>query len=67
MNDTKLLVGSLSNDLFRVASLRQRGLIAASEKFWLRQNFGPNLCLEKKPASILKQLLRNFAKFKPTN
>lgn len=35
MNDTKLLIGSLSNDLFRVASLRQRDSLVAAEKFLL--------------------------------
>ena len=33
MNETKLLIGSLSNDLFRVAVLTQRGSIAGAEKF----------------------------------
>lgn len=33
MNETKLLVGSLSNDLFRVASLSQRGSNKAAQRF----------------------------------
>lgn len=35
MTDTHLLVGSLSNDLFRVASLTQRGSIKAAARFAL--------------------------------
>jgi hypothetical protein len=33
MTDIKLLTGSLSNDLFRVASLKQRGADAAATRF----------------------------------
>lgn len=33
MTDTQLLVGSLSNDLFRVASLVQRGSTKAASRF----------------------------------
>lgn len=33
MTNTKLLVGSLSNDLFRVASLKQRGADKAAPRF----------------------------------
>ena len=33
MTKTKLLVGSLSNDLFRVASLTQRGSLKAAARF----------------------------------
>lgn len=33
MTSTKLLVGSLSNDLFRVASLKQRGANKAAPRF----------------------------------
>lgn len=33
MTDTQLLVGSLSNDLFRVASLAQRGSTKAASRF----------------------------------
>ncbi|MBD3279837.1 MAG: hypothetical protein GF390_03980, partial [Candidatus Pacebacteria bacterium] len=33
MTDAQVLVGSLSNDLFRVASLRQRGSIKAANRF----------------------------------
>lgn len=33
MTQRKILVGSLSNDLYRVASLSQRGAYKAAEKF----------------------------------
>lgn len=33
MNDIRLLVGSLSNDLYRVASLGQRGATAGALRF----------------------------------
>lgn len=35
MTDTQLLVGSLSNDLFRIASLTQRGSTKAAARFVL--------------------------------
>ena len=34
MTQTKLLIGSLSNDLYRVAGLMQRGSFKAAETFW---------------------------------
>ncbi len=33
MTDTRLLIGSLSSDLFRVASLKQRGANSAASRF----------------------------------
>ncbi len=33
MTETQLLVGSLSNDMFRVASLAQRGSLVAASRF----------------------------------
>lgn len=36
MSNTKLLIGSLSNDLYRVACLTQRGSVKAAEKFWVQ-------------------------------
>ena len=36
MLNTKLLIGSLSNDLYRVACLTQRGSIKAAGKFWIQ-------------------------------
>jgi hypothetical protein len=38
MPNTKLLIGSLSNDLYRVACLTQRGSTKAAEKFWVQCN-----------------------------
>lgn len=35
MNDIKLLVGSLSNDLFRVATLAQRESVEGAERFMI--------------------------------
>jgi hypothetical protein len=34
MTDQKMLIGSLSNDLYRVAGLVQRGSDKAAQKFW---------------------------------
>lgn len=34
MTDTKMLIGSLSNDLYRVAGLINRGSDKAALKFW---------------------------------
>jgi len=36
MSNTKLLIGSLSNDLYRVACLTQRGSVKGAEKFWIQ-------------------------------
>lgn len=36
MQSTKLLIGSLSNDLYRVACLTQRGSVKGAEKFWIQ-------------------------------
>jgi len=33
MNDTKMLIGSLSNDLYRVATLAQRGSLENAKRF----------------------------------
>jgi len=38
MTKTKLLIGSLSNDLYRVSYLTQRGSLAAAKKFWQQAN-----------------------------
>ena len=38
MTKTKLLIGSLSNDLYRVSYLTQRGSLAAAKKFWQETN-----------------------------
>jgi hypothetical protein len=35
MTQTKLLIGSLSNDLYRVANLTQRGSYQAAERFFV--------------------------------
>jgi len=34
MSENKLLIGSLSNDLNRVANLSQRGSYKAAQRFW---------------------------------
>jgi len=34
MTDIKMLIGSLSNDLYRVASLTGRGSQKAADRFW---------------------------------
>ena len=36
MSNTKLLIGSLSNALYRVACLTQRGSVKGAEKFWIQ-------------------------------
>lgn len=36
MPNTKLLIGSLSNDLYRVACLTERGSVKGAEKFWVQ-------------------------------
>lgn len=36
MSNTKLALGSLSNDLYRVACLTERGSVKGAEKFWIQ-------------------------------
>jgi uncharacterized protein YfaS (alpha-2-macroglobulin family) len=36
MSDNKMLIGSLSNDLNRVANLSYRGSVKAAQNFWLQ-------------------------------
>ncbi|MDA1079699.1 MAG: hypothetical protein O2840_03380 [bacterium] len=65
MSDTKLLVGSLSNDLFRVASLVGRGSSDAATRFLLEaQRWSKEL--EQRPVSTyIARLAADVSKRKP--
>jgi hypothetical protein len=55
MTDTRMLVGSLSNDLFRVASLAQRGSNKAASRFLQEaQKWSADLQNRDVPTYILK-------------
>ena len=55
MTDTRLLIGSLSNDLFRVASLTQRGSNQAATRFLQEaKRWSTTLKKHKLPSYIMK-------------
>ncbi|MFA6272750.1 MAG: hypothetical protein WC693_06725 [Patescibacteria group bacterium] len=57
MTNAQLLVGSLSNDLFRVATLTQRGSGAAAERFLLEsKRWAQQLVVSEE-----KKYIRNIA------
>lgn len=58
MTDTQMLIGSLSNDLFRIASLKQRGCHIAANRF-LQEAKRWSVPLAE---SSVKQYIRNIAK-----
>lgn len=58
MTDTQMLIGSLSNDLFRIASLKQRGSDIAANRF-LKEAQRWSVLLEK---SAEKQYIKDIAR-----
>ena len=62
MNDTQQLVGALSNDLFRIASLSHKGANAGAQRFLLEaKRWAGPLQDQKVPphiASIANQILQ---------
>lgn len=58
MTNIQMLIGSLSNDLFRIASLKQRGSDAAANRF-LQEAKRWSVPLEK---IAEKQYIKNIAK-----
>lgn len=66
MNTTKLLVGSLSNDLFRIASLRQRGANAAAARFLTEAKKWASLLTRKKTSPYIKKIATKVLKTKET-
>jgi hypothetical protein len=61
MTDTQLLIGSLSNGMFRVASLAQRGSTKAASRFLLAaQRWARNL-KEPDVAEYIAKMVRDIA------
>ena len=65
MTDTKLLVGSLSNDLFRVASLWQRGSEAAAVRFLTEANNWAEPLAECQEKPYINKIARLVLNLKP--
>jgi len=61
MSETILLLGSLSNDLFRVASLTQRGSKRASERFAKESKRWATPLLDKDIPEYLKKIVSDVA------
>ena len=59
MPNTKLLLGSLSNDLYRVACLTQRGSIKAAEKFWSQASRWTNELDHAQVKPYIKKIIHN--------
>lgn len=65
MTDTKLLVGSLSNDLFRVASLWQRGSETAAVRFLTEANNWAGPLAESSEKPYITKIARLVLNLKP--
>ncbi len=63
MSETLTLVGSLSNDLFRVASLAQRGSKKASERFSKESKRWAKPLLKKDIPNYLKKIALDISEF----
>lgn len=61
MNNTRLLVGSLSNDLFRVASLTQRGAKKSSARFVQESKKWVKPLLKKNVPQYIKDIAEDVA------
>ena len=65
MNSTKLLIGSLSNDLYRAACLTQRGSLKAAEQFLQHSQRWIKELKHKKVKKYIKTILVSLSD-KPT-
>lgn len=61
MTDTQLLIGSLSNDLFRVATLTQRGSIQAALRFLKEAKRWSILLQEKDVAGYIVKIAKDVS------
>lgn len=66
MTDTLLLIGSLSNDLFRVASLTQRGSIKAAGRFLIEAKRWSNSIQDHKVPPYILSIAKNVSDYKET-
>ena len=57
MNSTKLLIGSLSNDLYRAACLTQRGSLKAADQFLQQAQRWIKKLKNKKVKNYIKTIL----------
>jgi len=55
-SDTRLLVGSLSNDLLRVANLTQRGSTAAAQRFLVEAKRWAELLQDSKESEHIQKI-----------
>lgn len=67
MTDTQLLVGSLSNDLFRVASLTQRGSIRAASRFLVEAQRWSKDLEEKDVPAYISQIAADISNREASN
>lgn len=58
MTDTRMLLGSLSNDLYRVATSLNRKSYAVSDKFWLEAHRWTEELLRAKTPPYIARILR---------
>ena len=63
-HDTLLLIGSLSNDLFRVASLTQRGSFKAASRFLLEAKRWSNAIQDHKVPPYIQSIARNVSDYR---
>ena len=61
MNSTKLLIGSLSNDLYRIACLTQRGSLKAASKFLQQSERWIKKLKNKKVKGYIKKILADLS------
>lgn len=60
MTETKLLIGSLSNDLLRVANLIQRGSNTAAERFFVEAKRWAEQLQEKKIKTYIQKIVSDI-------
>ena len=66
MNDTLMLVGSLSNDLFRVANLTQRGSTVGASRFLMEAKRWAKPLSHKQVDHYIKNIALEVAKDEET-
>ena len=67
MTDLQLLAGSLSNDLFRVASLRQRGSMKAALRFLKEAKRWSSPLQQQKTAEYIVKIAKDVSDKTPND
>ena len=62
MSEHKMLIGSLSNDLGRVATLSHRGSYKAAEKFWKQAQMWVNCLKSHQNKPYIENIINTLAK-----